>query len=119
MNQRTALGKRGEDMACRFLGTLGWEVIERNWRCARGEIDIVARDGGTIVVVEVKTRSSLGAGHPFEAITPQKLARLKLLAGEWCRERRPGSPLVRVDAVAVLMPRNQPAVVDHLRDITR
>ncbi len=71
------VGKRGEDIANEFLLARGYEVIDRNWRCSAGEIDIVARQGRSLVVVEVKTRSSLFAGHPFEAITAAKLARLR------------------------------------------
>lgn len=117
MNRRGALGQAGEDAAADFLTRAGLDIVTRNWRCARGEIDIVAREGLTIVFVEVKTRSSLVAGHPLEAITPSKLARLRLLAAEWCRLHRPHATHVRIDAVGVLMCQGAP-LVDHVPGIT-
>ena len=61
----------------------------RNWRCPQGEIDVVAEHAGATVFVEVKTRSGLRYGHPFEAITVAKLARLKRLSAAWCEAERP------------------------------
>ncbi|MSX18221.1 MAG: hypothetical protein F2931_08290, partial [Actinobacteria bacterium] len=68
MNQAT--GKRGEDLAARFLEAAGMIILERNWRCAAGELDLVVRDGNAIVAIEVKTRTTSRTGHPLEAITP-------------------------------------------------
>lgn len=116
---RQELGRLGEDLAARFLEQAGYAVLERNWRCSLGELDIVARDGGELVVAEVKTRAGSGWGHPFEAITHAKLARLRRLAGAWC-EARPlecEGLLVRIDAIAVLAPRGAAATVEHLRGI--
>ena len=70
----------------------GHGSLARNWRCRLGEIDIVARDGGDLVFIEVKTRTSHDFGHPFEAITPIKLARLRRLAIAWCEARMPRHP---------------------------
>lgn len=84
MAAKDDLGRRGEDLAAQFLVDAGYTVIDRNWRCPRGEIDLVARDGEDTVFVEVKTRSSTAFGHPFEAITAQKLARIRGLAIAWC-----------------------------------
>ena len=89
MNARKALGRYGEDLAARRLREAGMTVLERNWRCAEGEIDIVARDGDALVVCEVKTRAR-GAGtfeHPMAAVTPAKAARLRRLAARWLTER--------------------------------
>lgn len=97
-------------------------LIERNWRCPSGEIDLVMRDGDEVVFVEVKTRSALGHGHPLEAITTAKLSRLRRLAAEWCRRRREAGEAVgriRIDAVAVVAPDHAPARVDHLRGVGR
>ncbi len=119
-NRTTALGRYGEDVACRHLLTTGWEILERNWRCGAGEIDIVARDGEALVVVEVKTRSSDTFGSPQEAVTPAKVARLRTLAAMWLSGpgvyRRPPTE-VRVDVVAVRRPTRGPAVVEHLRGV--
>jgi putative endonuclease len=69
MAAKDALGKRGEDLAADYLRGAGLSIVERNWRCALGEIDVIARDGGETVFVEVKTRAGVGYGHPLEAIT--------------------------------------------------
>jgi putative endonuclease len=117
MGHNTELGRRGEQIAARHLEARGLQVVERNWRCQHGEIDLVARDGRDTVIVEVKTRSSNDFGHPFEAITPQKLGRLRRLASAWCLHAGgPASPIgrVRIDAVAVLLPDGSPAVIEHL-----
>ena len=114
MARKDELGRRGEDLAAHFLEDAGYRLIERNWRCRQGEIDIVAERGDTIVFVEVKTRSSLAFGHPFEAITASKLARLRGLAGAWCAERSPSATRIRLDAIAVVAPRGQRPQIEHL-----
>ena len=92
-------------------------MIERNWRCSQGELDIIARSGDELVFVEVKTRSSVAYGHPFEAITPVKLARLRRLAGAWCEAHPDQRGRVRIDAVAVLAPRVGPVTIEHLEGV--
>lgn len=116
---RAELGRFGEDMATAHVESLGWQVIERNWRCRAGEIDIVAQDGRTIVVVEVKTRTSEDYGTPAEAVTAGKLIRLRRLAGLWVGEHRgTGGPL-RIDVVAILVPSDGRTRLDHLTGVTR
>ena len=78
------------------------ELGQRGERIA-AELDLVTIDRGTVVAVEVKTRSSLEFGHPFEAISPLKLHRLYRLAWEWCTAHRMNGARVRVDAVAVIV----------------
>ena len=80
-----------------------------------GEIDIVAREGSTTVIVEVKTRGGAGFGHPLEAITPRKLARLRRLAGAWCAAHGPVRAL-RIDAVAVVAGR-EGITIEHVRQV--
>ena len=75
--QRSALGAYGEALAARHLTEQGMVVLDRNWRCDLGEVDLVLRDGRVLVVCEVKTRSSLAYGTPIEAVTEQKAARLR------------------------------------------
>ena len=122
MAAKDVLGARGERIAAAHLARRGLRVLDRNWRGPSGEVDLVLRDGASreIVVAEVKTRASVAYGHPFEAITAAKLARLRRLAGEWCAAH-PGEagahPRVRIDAVAVIAPRDRPAVIEHLRGI--
>jgi putative endonuclease len=117
MAAKDVLGSRGEDLAATALTEAGMLVIDRNWRCPQGEIDIVAVDGGETVFVEVKTRSSVKFGHPLEAITAQKLARLRRLAAAWC-EAHPGDhSRIRIDAVAVIAPSSGTPTVEHLRRV--
>jgi len=117
MRPKDVLGRRGEELAADFLEDQGIRVVEQNWRCAEGELDIVAVDGDTLVVAEVKTRSSLDYGHPFEAVTQHKLARLHRLACRWVGERRLRLPRRRLDAIAVITPRGEEPVIEHLKGI--
>lgn len=118
MAAKDDLGRLGEHLAARFLQSAGYAIVDRNWRCARGEIDLVARDGSETVFVEVKTRSSRAFGHPFEAITAQKLARLRRLAATWC-EAHPGQHgPIRIDAIAVIAPQGGPAQIEHLARVS-
>ena len=68
MRAKDVLGRRGEDLAAGYLEAQGMRIVDRNWRCSEGEIDIVALDGDALVIAEVKTRKSLAYGHPFEAV---------------------------------------------------
>ncbi|MFI5085431.1 MAG: YraN family protein [Actinomycetales bacterium] len=117
MRAKDVLGRRGEELAADFLEDRGIRVIDRNWRCPSGEIDIVAFDGDVLVVVEVKTRRSTLYGHPFEAVTPAKLARLRTLAVRWQRERGLRPPEVRIDVVAVVADGTLNPVLEHLRGV--
>ena len=110
-----ALGAYGERMAARYLREQGLQVLDLNWRCRVGEIDIVARDGGCLVVCEVKTRRTASFGSPIEAVTVSKLARLRRLAGSWLAAHgEQGFDDVRVDVVGVLRPRRGPCRIEHL-----
>ena len=110
------LGRYGEDRACEYLKQLGYQLIERNFRCRDGELDIIAQDGKTVVFVEVKTRLSLFAGHPFEAITSQKQARIRRLAAEWCQRYQVSQVQVRIDAIAVML-RGGRVAIEHLKQV--
>ena len=117
-----AVGAYGERVAVRTLEAAGMTVIDRNWRCRRGEIDIVALDGDCLVVCEVKTRRSTAFGSPVEAVTWRKAARLRRLAACWLAEHpgQVGAVVdVRVDVVGVLRPRSGPARVEHLVAVAR
>ena len=112
----TELGARGERIAAAFLDDAGLRILDRNWRCPVGEIDIVALDDGELVVVEVKTRRSRAFGDPLEGVTDAKLTRLCVLAGAW-RRAHPGARFAssRIDLVGVLVPGRAPVRLDHLR----
>jgi putative endonuclease len=116
--QNTSLGRYGEDVAARALRERGMVVIDRNWRCRDGEIDLVLRDGDTLVVCEVKTRSSTDFGHPFEAIGDDKADRLQRLAFRWLQAHDVRPAEVRIDMVAVLRSPRGAARVEHVRGIS-
>ena len=117
MAAKDELGRRGETLAVEHLIASGLTVLERNWRCPQGEIDIIALDDGELVFVEVKTRSSVAFGHPLEAITAQKLARLRRLAAAWC-EAHPGRhDRIRIDAVAIIAPTHGLVEIEHLERV--
>lgn len=97
------LGKYGEDQAANFLEAKGYKILDRNARTAAGEVDIVASDGGTLVFVEVKTRSTNFSGHPLQAITPRKLSTIRKVAAGWCAAHRVSNTQVRFDAVSVVI----------------
>lgn len=113
-----ALGNHGERCAVRYLESLGLEIVERNWRCPRGELDIVAFDPSddTLVFVEVKTRSGPGFGSPLEAITYAKARRLYQLALLWLGSSGRRARHIRVDGVGVLFGAGAPQI-SHIRGI--
>ncbi len=115
MHARLRLGRRGEDAACDLYRRLGFRVVERNYRAGRGEIDVVARRGDTLVFCEVKTRLSDRWGAPSEAVDRAKQARLRKLAAAWMSERRPGYVDVRFDVVSVIV-RGDQTDVTHVPD---
>ncbi|MDR3068610.1 MAG: YraN family protein [Cellulomonas sp.] len=114
MRVTEAVGRFGEQVAADHLTAAGLEVLDRNWRCDVGEIDLVAADGDELVVVEVKTRRSVAYGTPAEAVTWRKLARLRRLAAAWlvAHDARPRS--VRIDVVAVTVSGRGAPQVEHL-----
>ncbi len=117
MNATRALGEYGERVAARHLTAQGMTVVARGWRCRWGEIDLVARDGACLVLCEVKTRRSVAAGSPLDAVTPVKLARLRRLAGAWLAAQEGTFAAIRIDVVGVLVPRRGAPVVEHLRGV--
>ena len=115
------IGVRGEDLACAELERQGLQVLERNWRCRLGEIDIVAAEAGanglTMVFCEVKCRSGLGFGHPLEAITFTKRRTLRQLAAVWMRQHRVKASAIRLDAVGVVLAPGEEPSVTHVRAV--
>ena len=118
-SRAAALGRNGEDIAAAHLESQGWCIIERNWRCPKGELDIIAWDEReqTLVFVEVKSRSSVAFGDPVETITWRKLSKLRELVTLWLRVTEPRVRSIRLDVIGVLMPRGQEPAVTHLRGI--
>lgn len=116
MHPKDRLGRTGEDAAADLLRQAGMRIVDRNWRCRHGELDVVARDGVTWVFVEVKTRRGRRFGHPLEAITREKLRRLRTLATLWMQAHDVRGPM-RLDAVAVDAPHDAPMRLEHVRGI--
>jgi putative endonuclease len=112
---RRAVGEWGERLAERHLTAQGLVVLNRNWRCPDGEVDLVLRDGTDVVFCEVKTRRSKLFGTPAEAIGPDKVRRLRRLAHRWLAQSGVRPREIRFDVVEVL-PQSQGApVVEHIR----
>ncbi|MDQ3305421.1 MAG: YraN family protein [Actinomycetota bacterium] len=99
---RQRLGAAGEDLAAAWYEARGYRVLARNWRCREGELDLVVRQGATIVFCEVKARSSLAFGSPLEAVTPNKCRRIRRLAAAWLAQAEGGAAELRFDVAAVL-----------------
>jgi putative endonuclease len=109
------LGAHGERIAAAYLTDAGLRVLDRNWRCRDGELDLVAREGDALVFCEVKTRRGIGFGHPVEAVTSSKQRRLRLLAQRWLAAHDEHAPDLRFDVVGVLVRPSRPPLVKHLR----
>ena len=112
----------GEELAAAHLERLGWRILDRNWRCPAGELDIVALEPGpepVVVFCEVKCRSGLGFGPPLEAITARKVAKLREVALHWLRAQPGAVPHIRFDGVGVLLARNAAPVITHVPGIGR
>jgi putative endonuclease len=99
---RLALGAAGESLAAAWYAEHGYEVLDRNWRCGSGEIDLVCRKDGVLVICEVKSRRSRTFGDPVEAVTPAKRRRLRRLAGRWLSTHPVRCRQVRFDVAGVL-----------------
>ena len=114
INPAHDLGRRGEDLAADHLRERGLTLLSRNWRGTEGELDLVATDGTTLVVCEVKTRSDDGHGMPVEAVTPDKERHIRNATREWMRRYGIRLP-VRFDVLSVLWPAGGEPRLDHLR----
>ena len=114
---RRALGMYGEAYAARHLVEQGMVLLDRNWRCEAGEIDLVLHDGRVLVVCEVKTRTSSAFGSPLEGVTARKAARLRRLAARWLADHDLHPDEVRIDLVGVLVPNGRSPHVDHVRGV--
>src|SRR5687768_18059417 len=102
MDHRQSLGKRGEDLACAELEKRGYVIVDRRFSTRCGELDIVARDGGVLVFVEVKARSGSSFGSPLESVTWQKQQRLSRMAASYLCTKRLTSAACRFDVVSIL-----------------
>lgn len=113
---RDELGRRGEEEAARHLKGLGYRIVGRRERVLRGDIDIVALDGRTVVFVEVRSKSDTLHGHPAETVGPQKQRRIAELAAAYIRRHRLEDQSVRLDVVAVTFPAAGKPVIEHYQN---
>lgn len=103
MAYKQALGRWGEDRVVRWYRRQGFQVLDRNWRCSRGELDVIVQRGSVIAVCEVKTRTSLAFGTPAEAVGWQKQRRIRRLAVQWLSEQERSGPVqLRFDVAEVM-----------------
>ena len=116
---RAQLGALGEQLAVEHLTALGLTVLDRNWRCRYGELDVIAADSvtRTAVFVEVKTRTSDHFGGVEQAVTPAKVRRLRRLAGLWLAGQDGGWAAVRIDVIGVRIGRQRTPEITHLRAV--
>lgn len=119
MAAKDALGRAGEDRAAHHLTQLGYSVVDRNWRCRAGEIDLVALTAREVVVVEVKTRRGEGFGHPFEAVDGPKRARLWRLGVAWLADHRDLAQgrRLRFAAIGLIGPDPETAALEMIDDL--
>jgi putative endonuclease len=117
MNAKDLLGKQGEQLAADYLAKNGLVILDRNWRCPLGEIDIVAADGRSLVICEVKTRSGIRFGTPLEAVTRQKAWRQRGLAVRWLQAHGVLFDEIRIDVVGVLRTAPGQFSVEHVRGV--
>jgi putative endonuclease len=111
---RTALGQQGEKHAAAYLQAKGYSIVGKNWRCTQGEFDLIARDGETLVFVEVKTRRA-GLEAAFESINPRKRKILERMAYLYLNEHKLDADW-RIDVVAVTLNSQGKPEIEHVQD---
>ncbi|WP_314421989.1 YraN family protein [uncultured Microbacterium sp.] len=120
MAAKDDLGRAGEERAVRYLNAIGYRVLDRNWRCDQGEVDVVARIGTRLAIVEVKTRRTDAFGHPFEAVDHRKRRRLWRLAHAWAAAH-PDEALgldIALEAIGIVGADPATGALEHLRDLS-
>jgi len=115
-NGNSSLGEMGESIATTFLKGAGFSIVERNFRCVCGELDIVARDGSTIVFVEVKCRKNAAYGPPQLAVTSFKQRQISTAALVWLSKRRLFDAEARFDVVAIVLRAHDLPEIEHIRN---
>ncbi len=113
------VGNNGEDLACAFLKSNGWEILDRNYYFDRAEVDIIAKDGDVIVFLEVKLRSTTRFGQPFEYVTENKVKNVFKAAEGWIREHDKHDVPVRFDIIGIVKKKNRDPDFNHIKDAYR
>lgn len=114
---RRALGAAGERVAAAWYEARGYVILDRNWRCRAGELDLVVGAPRLVVFCEVKSRRTDRFGAPYEAVTAAKQRRIHRLGMQWLREHPQGGAEVRFDVASVSMPRNEPMRIEVLEGV--
>lgn len=116
---RAELGALGEQVAADHLGAMGFRVLNRNWRCRYGELDLIVTDAAdrTLVFVEVKTRTTEQFGGLAQAVTPQKVRRLRRLAGLWLAGQQRRWHAIRIDVISVRVGLGDQPQITHLQGV--
>ncbi len=117
MKDKDELGRRGEQFAAEYLERAGLRILDRNWRCAAGELDIVALDQRVLVVCEVKTRSGARYGSPLEAVSHSKQSRLRRLAAAWLAAQGLRFDDVRIDVIGLVRDASGEFTLEHVRGV--
>jgi putative endonuclease len=117
MRAKDRLGKSGEQAAADYLESSGLRILARNWRCAEGEIDIVAVERHALVVCEVKSRTGTRYGSPLEAVSRAKLARLRKLAVQWLNAHGVRFDQVRIDVIGLVYEGTGGFTIEHIRGV--
>lgn len=118
MATKDIVGRLGEELAAQHLVRSGWKILERNWRGGGGEADLIALDGATAVLVEVKTRTSAQYGIPASAVTQTKLARMRCVLSAWLAEQTAQWFEVRLDVISVLLEPGADPELEHFRAVS-
>jgi putative endonuclease len=117
MRAKDVLGRSWEQAAAEYLESQGLRILDRNWRCADGEIDIVAAERQVLVVCEVKSRTSVRYGTPLEAVGRAKLARLRRLAVQWLNAHGIRFDQVRIDVIGLLYEGTGGFTIEHIKGV--
>ena len=116
LDNNKSIGERGENIAVAYLKGERMTIVERNFRCKSGEVDIVARDGKTLVFVEVKTRRTLSFGSPQLAVTPFKQRQISKAALTWLAKKKLNDVSARFDVIAILLREHETPEIEHIRN---
>jgi putative endonuclease len=117
MRAKDVLGRSGEQAAAEYLRACGMRILDRNWRSADGEIDIVAAERQVLVVCEVKSRTSMRYGSPLEAVGRVKLSRLRRLAVQWLNAHGVRVDQVRIDVIGLIYEGTGGFTIEHIRGV--
>jgi putative endonuclease len=116
MTTRKTFGQRGEQTAADYLKSRGYSIVETNWRCPHGEIDVIARQDAMMIFVEVRTRRTDSTEQPFESITPAKQKRLQKLAYAYLSAHQLKHIAWRIDLIAIAWPRSGEPIIEHVEN---